>query len=131
MPINLIYITISERRCLMTHRSHMSFSERHARSKLAKLLHDNDIICGSLVTMSRTCGKPKCRCLSGSKHKSLYLALRFAGKRKMICIPKKLEPRVRNAVSNYKEYQLLTDEVSSASLERILQRAFTRGKNVR
>ena len=113
----------------MVNRNSMSQTERHNRSKLAKLLHNYDFLRGSLVVMARTCGKKKCKCLKGQKHKSLYLAIRVATERKMICIPKQLEPTVRCAVLNYKTAVSLMDDISQASLNRIFKKGHRGCKN--
>lgn len=94
--------------------------ERIARSRLAQLLHSEEVLRGSLVTMSRTCGKPNCRCVQGDKHVSLYLAIRVKGKRTLVYVPEDLEQSVRDAVSNYQESQKLVEDVSQMCLQRVL-----------
>ena len=49
----------------MRHRGQFSRSERVARSRLAKLLHNEPFLCGSLVSMRRVCGKQGCKCTRG------------------------------------------------------------------
>jgi hypothetical protein len=92
--------------------------ERSARSKLAKLVHNSQMLRGSLVTMSRVCGKEKCRCTQGQKHVSLYLSMRIGKKRKMIYVPSSMEKTVQNWVSNYQEIECLLEETSQACLNR-------------
>jgi len=72
----------------MKHRGQFTRSERFARSRLTKLLHDRPFLCGSLVRMQRVCGKQGCKCTRGELHPSLYLAIRVGEKRKMIHIPR-------------------------------------------
>lgn len=106
----------------MKHRSHISSKERDARSKLAKLLHDYPFIKGNLVTSERTCGKPRCKCVRGEKkHLSTYLSVRHESKRKMICVPKQSEDKVRFSVKVYKEAIKLMDIVSDSCLERLIR----------
>jgi len=57
----------------MRPRSHLPDPERRARSRLTQILHDQPFLCGSLVTMRRTCGKPGCKCTRGDLHPGLYL----------------------------------------------------------
>ena len=46
----------------MRHRGHISEKDRQNRSRLAKLVHNRRLLMGSLVTMTRTCGNPRCKC---------------------------------------------------------------------
>lgn len=95
---------------------------RAARARLAQLFHDREVLCGALVTMERTCGKATCRCQTGAKHRSLYLAVRVGEHRKMIYIPPRLEAWVSAQVEAWREAQGLLDTVSQACLERVLAR---------
>ena len=105
----------------MRHRGQFSAAERKVRSALAKLVHDRRLLRGSLVTMARTCGNPRCKCARGEKHVSLYLSIRVKGGRKMIYVPSAWEERVRLWVGAYREVDALVDEVSAACLERFLR----------
>lgn len=105
----------------MNHRSHLGARERRARSRLAKLLHDMPILCGSLVEMERVCGKERCKCTRGEKHPALCLSIRVGDRRKMIHVPKAFEPAVRSCVANYREVKELLGRVSGACLERWLE----------
>ena len=79
----------------MRHRGNFSIDDRNARSQLAKLINSKRLLCGSLVTMARTCGNPRCKCvIAGQKHVSLYLSIQDGKTRKMICIPKKWEAKI-------------------------------------
>ena len=104
----------------MTPRTQWTEPERYHRSQLAKLLHEQTLLAGSLVTMARSCGKPKCKCRHGHKHVSLYLSIRHGEHRKMIYVPPSLEPAVRAAVETHQQAQRLTAQVSQACLERFL-----------
>jgi len=104
----------------MAPRTQWTEPERHLRSQLARLAHQDQFLAGSLVTMARTCGKPKCKCRRGHKHVSLYLSIRTGKQRKMIYVPAPLEPLARAAVGAYQQAQQLTARVSQACLERFL-----------
>ena len=106
----------------MTSRNRFSPQERQARSRLAQILHVQDVICGSLVSMSRTCGKAGCRCARGEKHVSLYLSGKMEGRRRMVYIPPELEEEARRCVAAWREADALTQEVSAACLNRVLER---------
>jgi hypothetical protein len=105
----------------MKHRSHIPQKERHARSKLAKLLHNYPFVKGALVTSGRTCGKSGCKCSRGEKHLSTYLSVRHKGKRKTICVPKQLEDQIRNSVKTYKDIMELIDIVSDSCVDRLIK----------
>jgi hypothetical protein len=105
----------------MTARNKFTSKERAARSRLAQLLHENEVICGSVISMARTCGKVGCRCTEGKKHVSLYLSTKVDGKRRMLYIPPEMEEEVRRCVASYREAQALTAEVSEACVSRVLE----------
>ena len=75
------------------------------------------IIKGSLVELSRECGKVNCRCQRGEKHISLYLSKSQKGKTKMIYIPKKKEKEVREYVKRHKRLIRVVEELSSLTIE--------------
>ena len=106
----------------MEHRGRFTQKDRQARSKIAKLVGNKRLLCGSLVTMSRNCGNPNCKCIrKGQKHVSLYLSIKDGKKRKMICIPKKWENTITQWVENYKNANKLMAEISAGSLERFMK----------
>ena len=106
----------------MKHRGKFTQEDRQARSELAKLIHSKRLLCGSLVTMSRTCGNPSCKCIKqGEKHVSLYLSIKSGKKRKMICIPKKWESTITGWVKNYQRVNELMAEISAGSLQRFME----------
>lgn len=106
----------------MVARNRFAPRERSARSRLAQLLHEHDVICGSVVSMARTCGKAGCRCARGEKHVSLYLSTKLEGKRRMVYVPPELEDEVRARVAAYREVERLTDVVSTACVKRVMER---------
>jgi hypothetical protein len=103
-------------------RSHRSPAERDARSRLLKRCADTPFLRGSLVSMSRVCGKSGCRCADGHKHVSLYLAIRVGKRRKMIYVPSELEQRVREWVQSSQEIDRLLELVSRSCLEELLEK---------
>lgn len=105
----------------MRHRSHMSSEERSVRSRLARLVHEDSILCGSLVTMRNTCGKPGCKCAQGERHISLCLSIRTEQGRKMIHIPKSMEEEVTAWVRNYEDTKGWINEISQSCLKRLLK----------
>jgi len=106
----------------MEHRGKFTQKDRQARSQLAKLAGNKRLLAGSLVTMARVCGNPRCKCVTkGQKHVSLYLSIRDGKKRKMICIPKKWESTITQWVENYKRANELTADISAHSLKRFME----------
>lgn len=105
----------------MKSKSKMTIGERRNRSRIAKILHSQSFITGSLVEMKRKCGKPNCKCNDGELHVSLYLAARFNGSRKMIFIPKRLEKRVEEQVNAYQTVLTLMQSVSDQNVLTLLK----------
>jgi hypothetical protein len=96
--------------------------DRAARSRLIRwLAAAQPLARAGLVTMARTCGKSGCRCAQGEKHVSLYLAARLGKTRKMLYIPPELEALARRLVHNQSRVDQLLEEMSQASLERLVQ----------
>ncbi|MBU2222331.1 MAG: hypothetical protein KJ722_06900 [Candidatus Omnitrophica bacterium] len=94
--------------------------ELSARAALAKLTHEAHIVRGSIIRSGRTCGNPSCKCIvKGEKHISSYLAFRYKGKRKMVCIPSHLEDKIKSGVKNYRELMRLLEIISQANFERV------------
>ena len=106
----------------MAHRSLMTAKERDARSRAAQILHNAEMIAGSIVTMRRVCGKAGCRCTRGEKHVSQYLALNVGGKRKMVIIPAELLDEVKGAVDAHKKLRVASKTISQACYARLMAR---------
>jgi hypothetical protein len=103
-------------------RARLSSAERDFRSKLAQLAHDNWLLRGTLSVRTRKCGKPSCHCAKGELHASLYLVQSHDGKPRQLCIPKPWEPRVRQAVNDYRQLQRLIEEVSELEWKRMREK---------
>ena len=113
----------------MIARNRFTPGERAARSRLAQLLHEREVIAGSVVSMARRCGKKGCRCVQGEKHVSLYISIKIDGKRRMVYIPPELEEAVRRQVGAYREAEQLTQVVSEACVGRVLKQKRERKDN--
>jgi hypothetical protein len=81
--------------------------------------------------MARVCGKKSCKCAQGEKHVSLYLAARVGKKRKMLYIPPDLEEAARRLVENGKKVEELLEDISQASLERLVEQKTRRAEESR
>jgi hypothetical protein len=100
----------------------MPAAERRARSRLAKVLHERQLLHASTVRMARVCGNPNCKCTRGEKHVSLYLAGRKDGKQRMLFVPRDWEEKVRAWVGNYREVKKLLEEVCEEGWNRVVNR---------
>jgi len=100
----------------------MTPPERRRRSQAAKLVHYSELLRGNLSVRSRQCGKSGCRCTRGEPHLSLYLVQSHDGKLRQLCIPKRWEQRVRQAVENYQELKALIEELSELEWQRLLNK---------
>jgi len=116
----------------MTHHSQLPPKDRAARSRLIQFLAaDNTFARASLVSMARACGKKGCKCATGEKHVSLYLATRVGKTRKMLYVPPELEDLARALVDNVRKAEELIEEMSQASLERFAQQKAQRKERSR
>lgn len=113
----------------MATRNQFSREERATRSRLAQLLHEHEVIAGSVVSMARCCGKKGCHCQHGGKHVSLYLSVKLEGKRRMVYIPPELEKQVRRAVDAYRETEQLTQTLSETCVSRVIKQKRARKDN--
>ena len=80
------------------------------------------VIRGSLVVMSRVCGKPNCRCRKGPKHVSLYLSRSHKGRTSMMYIPRKNEAEVKEASLRYHAITNLLNQLSEIHLKKVIAR---------
>lgn len=88
----------------MRHRGYLIPEERRERSQLARLVHREPFLRGSLVESAFKCGKDNCWCSKSNKgHPVCYLSIRVGSKRKMIYVPKEQEKKIRGWVKNHKE----------------------------
>ena len=99
-------------------------AERQCRSRLHQLLNQAEgFLHGSLIVMTRRCGKPTCRCAAddSAKHQSLYLGQTLEGKTTMIYIPARLESTVRQWHDNFQQAEQLIEQLSQQGRVRLSQ----------
>jgi hypothetical protein len=108
----------------MKHRSRFSPTNRKIRSALTKIVHDQGLVRGTIITMKRACGNPNCRCAKGHKHVSLYLSRSEGGRPKMLFIPKDYEAMVKRWTKNYRRVKELMEEISNDLWAGIKERRF-------
>jgi len=100
-------------------RSQMSPQERAFRSRLAKLVHEEPLVHGTLNDRSVTCGNPRCRCARGERHAALYLVYRREGRVHQVFVPPSLAAQVRQWVATDRAVRSLLAEVSRLGVERL------------
>ena len=106
----------------MSQRRQLPDGERAVRSRLAQIVASYPLVKGGLVSMSRVCGNPRCRCAKGEKHVSLYVSVRVGKARKMIYVPSAWEETIRRWVETGRQAAQLMDEISQACLQRFLKK---------
>lgn len=94
-------------------------AERALRSRLAKLVHEEPVLRGTVSVRRVTCGKAGCRCAQGERHLALFLSSSREGKTRQIFIPSELEGEIRQWVANYRQARDLLEAVSESALERL------------
>ena len=78
-----------------------------------KLIRVGDIARGSVVILRRPCTRKGCRkCASGERHPASYLGYRQGGKDRWLYLPKRLIPRAKEWVRNYRDLEKVLREVS-------------------
>ncbi len=60
------------------------------------------VLPGSLITLRRKCGKPGCRCATGSPHETPALSYSVGGRTKMLTLLPDEVPAVAAAVTRYR-----------------------------
>lgn len=104
----------------MRHRGYLPKEERDARSELARIVHREPFLQGSMVKRAAKCGKNNCWCAKANRgHVSCYLSIRIGSKRRMVYIPQSYEGQVREWVMTYRQINKRIAKVSKYCLERI------------
>jgi len=88
------------------------------------LIADADgFVHGSIIRMARTCGNPRCRCVTkGEKHVSLYLGQTRRRKTRMKYIPKAWETRIKRWAGNYRKARDLLEQISEEAWSKLSDR---------
>ena len=82
-----------------------------------KLIRMGDVARGSVVVLRRPCTRQGCRrCASGERHPATYLGYRRERKLHWLYLPKKLIPRAREWVKNYRAMEGILGEVSETNV---------------
>jgi len=97
----------------------MTAAERHGRSRVVQLIQQAGLIRGTLILRERTCGKPTCHCATGKRHVSLHLQVSRDGKPRQVIVPRDMEEKVREWVTNYRVFWENVEAVSDAHWAKI------------
>lgn len=97
---------------------------RARRRRLAARLSDPQVVlAGSLVSQSRRCGKPGCRCAEGEEHGPYtYLSARVGGVARLRYVPAALLNVVRRRVKQTEVFEALIAEISAINHELLARR---------
>jgi hypothetical protein len=97
---------------------------RTRRRRLAARLSDPQVVLtGSLVSQSRRCGKPGCRCTEGEEHGPYtYLSARVGGVTRLRYVPAALLNVVRRRVKQTEVFESIIAEISAINLELLARR---------
>ena len=99
----------------MRHRSQFSERQRRLHSRLTSLLRGGPLMKAATYILRNTCGKPNCRCATGDKHETPYVARTHEGKRQGRSIPKELRGEVPKWIERYEEIEKILEELSEES----------------
>jgi hypothetical protein len=84
------------------------------------------VLPGSLITLRRKCGKPSCRCATGSPHETPALSYSVSGRTKMLTLSPDEVAAVAAAVSRYRKAVKDLEAEARAELERLVARVQAR-----
>lgn len=80
------------------------------------------VLRGSLITLKRQCGRPRCRCAGGELHATPALSLNVDGKTTIVTLRPEEIPEVRAALERYHEARLHLDQQVRAGVARLQER---------
>jgi hypothetical protein len=97
---------------------------RARRRRLAARLSDPQVVlAGSVVSQSRRCGKPGCRCAEGEEHGPYtYLSPRVGGVARLRYVPAALLNVVRRRVKQTEVFESVIAEISAINVELLARR---------
>ena len=84
------------------------------------------VLPGSLITLRRKCGKPSCRCATGSAHETPALSYSVGGRTKMLTLSAEEVPAVAAAVARYRKAVKALEAEARAELTDLLARVEAR-----
>ena len=103
----------------MRSRTHLSEKQRRYLSKVFALLRRGPLLKAASYVLRNTCGKPNCKCATGQKHETPYVARTVDGKRRARAVPKELRDQVPQWIERYQEIESLLEKLSEESWRRL------------
>ena len=105
----------------MIHRGNLFAEELAIRSRLAKLIHRQLFVYGSMTTSKRRCGKDNCWCKQEAEggHVSSYLSVRVGKKRKLVFVPQSMVKEVKQWIEAYKEINKSMIRITEICIQRL------------
>ena len=97
-------------------RRHPTNLRRMLASRLKRVAAGKPLLGASLVTISRVCGQPGCRCTRGHKHRGHQLTYKVRGKTHTIYVPVDFTEEVRSWIEEHRRLKRLLQEISQLSL---------------
>lgn len=113
----------------MHHRSQFSEKERRFQSRLVSLLRQGPLLKAATYILRNTCGKPNCKCVTGEKHETPYVARTREGRRQARSVPKELRDEVPRWIERYQEIERLLEELSDEAWRELAKK--TRKSKIR
>jgi hypothetical protein len=89
------------------------------------------VLPGSLITLRRKCGKPSCRCATGSPHETPALSYSVGGRTKMLTLAAEEVPAVAAAVARYRKAVKTLEAEARAELDALVARVEARRRSRR
>jgi hypothetical protein len=80
------------------------------------------VLRGSLITLTRKCGKPGCRCTRGELHTTPALSTSIDGKTTILTLRDTDLPEVQSALARYKRARADLDQEARAGLRALRER---------
>jgi hypothetical protein len=95
---------------------HPTLLRRQINSRLKKLTAAQPILAASLVRITKTCGRPACRCYRGEKHVAYHLSYQIRQKTHVVYVPVDLLEEVRSWIAEHRRLKRLLQEISQLTI---------------
>jgi len=80
------------------------------------------VLRGSLITLKRKCGRPRCRCATGELHETLALSLNVGGKTAIVTLRPEEIPGIQAALNRSHEARARLDQQVRAGVALLRER---------
>lgn len=80
------------------------------------------VLRGSVITLKRKCGRPRCRCAQGDLHETPALSLNVDGKTTIVTLRPEEIPEIKAALARYHEARVRLDQQVRAGVARLRDR---------